>query len=88
VPGRTAERDIADEAPLSKNLTPYDEAHHGTYVRLLDAAVDGASPQEMARIVLGIDPTREPKRAGWAVASHLARAVWMMKTGRQELFDS
>ena len=75
----------ADEAPWSDRITAYDEAHFVVYLRLLDAAADGASEDEMCRIVLGIDPTREPKRAKAALASHLARARWMTKTGYLEL---
>ena len=47
---------IADEAPWSDSITPYDEGHLVVYLRLLDASADGASKDEMAQIVLGIDP--------------------------------
>jgi len=33
-------------------------------------------PREVARIVLNIDPDREPDRARQAFESHLARAKW------------
>lgn len=29
--------DVADDVPWSENITPYDEAHFITYLRLLDA---------------------------------------------------
>ena len=38
----TAERDIADEAPWSNRVTDYDLSHNSAYLRLLDAAFDGA----------------------------------------------
>jgi hypothetical protein len=34
-----------------------------TYLRLLDADAEGADWREVARIVLHIDPDREPERA-------------------------
>jgi len=52
--------DVADLAP---SLTGYDEQHAITYMRLLDADAEGADWREVARIVLHIDPDREPDRA-------------------------
>ena len=43
--------DVADEVPWSDNITPYDDQHTITYFRLLDADVEGADWQEVARIV-------------------------------------
>ncbi len=34
--------DVADEAPCPDSITPYDEAHFITYLRLLAAKVDGS----------------------------------------------
>jgi hypothetical protein len=69
--------DVADLAPTDEALTAYDEQHLVTYWRLLDAEADGADWKEVARIVLHIDPDREPARARNAFDSHLARAKWM-----------
>jgi hypothetical protein len=55
------------------------------YVRLLDANADGARTDEMARIVLEINPAREPSRAEKAVLSHLRRAQWMSEKGYRRL---
>ncbi|MER8600472.1 DUF2285 domain-containing protein [Mesorhizobium sp. M1339] len=77
---------IADEVDWSDSLTAYDKAHFTTYMRLLDASADGASEEEMANLVLGIDPAREPERARKALPSHLDRANWMMTTGYKKLF--
>ncbi len=76
---------IADEVPWSDSITPYDEGHLVVYLRLLDASADGASKDEMAQIVLGIDPAKEPQRAERAVDSHLRRARWMSRVGYRQL---
>jgi hypothetical protein len=77
--------DIADAAPTDAILTPYDHEHLITYLRLLDADADGADWQEVARIVLHIDPEREPVRARRVFDSHLARARWMTEHGYRHL---
>jgi hypothetical protein len=77
--------DVADTAPTDAMLTRYDEEHIITYLRLLDADADGADWQEVARIVLHIDPEREPERARRAFDSHLARARWMTEQGYRQL---
>src|SRR5215831_6466836 len=48
-----------------------------TYMRMLEADAEGADWHEGARIVLHIDPEREPDRARLAFESHLARAKWV-----------
>jgi hypothetical protein len=58
--------DIADEAPHAEALTPYDQEHLVTYLRLLDAEADGADWAEVARVVLHIDPVQGPERASGA----------------------
>ncbi|ESY89493.1 DUF2285 domain-containing protein [Mesorhizobium sp. LNHC229A00] len=77
---------IADEVHWSDNLTAYDKAHFTTYMRLLDASADGASEEEMAHLILGIDPAREPERARKTLRNHLDRANWMVTTGYKKLF--
>ncbi|OSI68546.1 DNA -binding domain-containing protein [Bradyrhizobium canariense] len=77
--------DVADVAPHEPVLTTYDEQHLVTYWRLLDAETDGADWKEVARIVLHIDPDREPARARNAFDSHLARAKWMADRGYRDL---
>ena len=52
--------DVADVAPNEAVLTTYDEQHLVTYWRLLDAEAAGADWKEVTRIVLHIDPDREP----------------------------
>ena len=77
--------DVADVAPNESVLTTYDEQHLVTYWRLLDAEAAGADWKEVTRIVLHIDPDREPVRARNAFDSHLARARWMADHGYRDL---
>jgi len=79
---------VDDSAPTNDALTPYDELHLITYLRLLDAEKAGADWQEVAKIVLHIDPAVEFERAQCAWESHLARAKWMTVRGYQHLLDS
>ena len=66
-------------------MTDYNERHLIVYLRLLDANADGATDEEMARIVLGIDPAKEPRRARSALESHLGRARWIREQGYMDL---
>ncbi len=77
--------DVADMAPTDPALTGYDQEHLVTYLRLLDADAEGADWHEVARIVLHLDPDREPDRARHAFESHLARAKWMTEHGYRRL---
>jgi hypothetical protein len=62
----------ADRVPTASVPTPYDYEHLVTYLRVLDADAEGADWQEVARIVLHIDPVRERGRAWRCWESHLA----------------
>ncbi len=79
---------VDDSAPIDDALTPYDKLHLITYLRLLDADAEGADWQEVAKIVLHIDPAQEFERAQRAWESHLARAKWMTERGYQHLLNS
>ena len=74
--------DVADVAPNEPVLTAYDEQHVLTYMRLLQAEGEGADWCEVARLVLHMDPEREPDRARRAYQSHLTRAKWVTEQGR------
>jgi hypothetical protein len=80
--------DVADVAPTDSVLTVYDEEHIITYLRLLDADAVGAAWQKVARIVLHLDPEREPVRARQAYESHLTRAKWMTEIGYRLLLKN
>ena len=77
--------DVADIAPTDHTLTAYDQQHLVTYLRLLDADAEDADWREVAKIVLHIDPVREPERAKRAFDTHLARAKWMTEHGYRHL---
>jgi hypothetical protein len=47
--------DVADLAPAEPALTPYDQEHAITYLRMLDADAEGGDWREVSRIVLHID---------------------------------
>ncbi|MBO0751587.1 MAG: DUF2285 domain-containing protein [Bradyrhizobiaceae bacterium] len=79
---------VADMAPSADVLTPYDNDHLVTYLRLLDAAAEGADWTEVTRTVLGMDPEREPERARASWQSHLERAQWLTAHGYRELVRS
>lgn len=79
---------IADVVPWSECVTRYDEEHFIVYLRLLDAEADGATPGEMARVVLGIDPLLDPQRAILTLQSHLRRAQWMTRSGYLSLLQN
>jgi hypothetical protein len=80
--------DVADVAPSGPALTPYDEEHLVTYLRLLDADAEGADWRDVARIVLHRNPEHEPDRARQAFDSHLARGRWMSQSGYRQLLAS
>lgn len=74
-----------DHPPDEAHVTPYDERHLKTYLRLLDAAEEGADWREVVQIIFGLDPELEPARARSVHDSHLARARWMSRAGYRDL---
>jgi hypothetical protein len=76
---------VADLAPAEPVLTGYDEQHLITYLRLLDAEIDGADWREVAKVVLKIDPAKQPLRTRRVWESHLSRAHWISKSGFKHL---
>ncbi|WP_363292816.1 hypothetical protein [Mesorhizobium sp.] len=80
-----SERKIDDEAPDQAAVTAYDVAQIPTYAALLVAETEGADWSDVARVILKIDPEREPERAHRAWASHLARARWLATSVFAEL---
>lgn len=77
-----------DSPPITDRVNAYDEAHLGTYLRLLDAAEEGADWREVVAIIFGLDAAAEPERAKRIHDSHLARARWMTETGYRHLLDA
>ena len=80
--------EIADEVPWADAITPYDEDHFITYLRLLDAEAEGADWREVARIVLHRDSDAEPDRARRCWEAHLERGRWMTEHGYRHLLDA
>ena len=76
---------IADTPPNDAAVTVYDRDHLKLYMRLLDANDAGATLEEVASILLGIDATQEPERARRVHDSHLSRARWMTEQGYRDL---
>jgi Uncharacterized conserved protein (DUF2285) len=76
-----------DRAPASDSITAYDERHFITYLRLLDAADEGADWREVAAIVFGLDFEADPDRAMMIYVSHLKRARWMTEHGYRQLLE-
>jgi hypothetical protein len=79
--------DVDDEAPRGPLLTCYDEQHFVTYLRLLDAAAEGADWKEVARIVLHRDPAIDERRTHRCWQSHLERAQWMSREGYRRILE-
>lgn len=79
--------DVDDEAPTAKIITPYDERHHVTYLRLLDAKAGSADWKDAARIVLHRDPFGDEARTRRCWESHLARAEWLSKGGYRKILE-
>jgi hypothetical protein len=77
---------VADTAPDADIVTDYDAHHYITYLRLLDAELDGADWREVSKIVLHLDPANDELRARRAWESHLARAHWISENHRRILW--
>ena len=76
-----------DRAPADDRITAYDECHFVTYLRILDAAAEGADWSQVAAGVFGLDAATEPDRARQVHDSHLARARWLTEQGYKHLLD-
>lgn len=85
MPDRAAKPALADSAPTEEQLTDYDRAYLSAYARLLDADEAGASWEEAARIVLGLDVEKDRDRAKRIHESHLVRARWISDKGYRTL---
>lgn len=80
--------EFLDEPPDSAALTDYDRAHAKFYLRLLDAAAEGADWREVVLVLFKIDPEVDPERARRVHDTHLARARWMTEHGYRQLLRS
>jgi len=66
--------------PWSEGLTDYDRQNISLYARLLHDESEGASEDELARAIFGIDPNRKRHRGRTIVQAHLRRAHWIADT--------
>jgi hypothetical protein len=71
--------------PIADVVTAYDEHHLVTYIRLLDAAEEGADWREVVSVVFGLDAASQEARSRQVYDSHLARARWMTEHGYRQL---
>jgi hypothetical protein len=78
---------LDDGPPLTERVNAYDEAHFATYLRLLDAAEEGADWREATGIIFGLDVAADPERAKRIHDTHLARARWMAEAGYRHLLE-
>ncbi len=76
---------LQDVPPQGAVVTEYDRRHMAQYMRLLDAAGEGASWQEAAQIILGLNAQKEPERARMVYDAHLERARWLSSEGYRQL---
>jgi len=67
--------DVANGAPTGDDITPYDEQHFETHLRLPDW------------IVLYRDPATDTDRIRRCWESYLARAHWMTKRGYRWMLE-
>ena len=74
-----------DQPPENQEITRYDREHMKLYIRLLDAAADGADWHEAVSILFGLDADLQPERARRVYDAHLARARWMTEHGYRKL---
>lgn len=81
----SAKSDFLDQPPTEGRLTDYDRAHLTTYLRLLDAEIEGAPWEEVAIVLFGLDSKIDQKRAELVYRNHLERAHWMAENGYRDL---
>lgn len=81
------DRDFLDAPPQSAALTDYDRTHTTLYLRLLDAAADGADWREVVTVLFDLDPADDPECARRIHDTHLARARWMTEHGYRQLLQ-
>ena len=79
---------LEETPPSSDAITAYDRKHLTVYLRLLDADAAGATLEEVAPLVLGIDAGREPDRARRVHGAHLSRARWLSASGYLQLLEN
>jgi predicted secreted protein len=59
-----------DHPPDSPHVTPYDERHLKTYLRLLDAAEEGADWREVVQIIFDLEKNPSARAACMTAILH------------------
>ena len=77
--------EFLDQPPESDVLTDYDREHMKLYLRIFDAAEEGADWKKVVSVLFDLDPEKEPERSKLVHDSHLARARWMSEHGYRQL---
>lgn len=77
--------DFLDCPPASELITDYDERHHETYWRLLDADAQKADWKETVRAIFHVEPDADLTRCRLLFETHLARARWISESGYRTL---
>jgi hypothetical protein len=85
--GTVSTPSFEDRPPQLDRVSPYDERHLTSYIRLLDAEAEGADWRQAVAVIFGLDPEKEPERAKIVHDSHLARARWMTEKGYRHLLE-
>jgi hypothetical protein len=80
-----AKANFDDEPPTGTTVTDYDRSHLALYLRLLDAADDGANWREAAATIFGLDSSADYARTKKVYDAHLARAQWLSANGYRDL---
>ena len=73
--------------PDADHISSYDRRHLATYLRLLDAAEEGADWREATFLIFGLDAATDHCKAQQVYEWHLARARWMVTNGYRELLE-
>lgn len=74
--------------PADQHVTSYDRQHLVAYLRLLDAADEGADWREAVHLIFELDAQIDPEHARQVYDNHLARARWMTAQGYRDLLQS
>lgn len=76
---------LRDAPPHADIVTDYDLVWANHYLRLLAAHEEGATWEEAASVVLGLDCELDHEHARRIHAAHLARAQWIAGCGYMDL---
>jgi hypothetical protein len=78
---------LRNAPPHADTVTDYDLAFANHYLRLLAAQDEGASWEEAASLVLGLDCAADLEHARKVHAAHLERAKWISRCGYLDLLN-